>query len=163
MRRVEAPVAVLQRRVSTARLARASAIVPLVLVLPMAAFLMFVMNSEHFSKMPAGIGPAIFTSFVLPVYIGIAVGYFALAVLLTSLGVLTLRSMLLASAALSVAIGGLYVLWSEESSARELVEAFALGTGFHVPIWCTISWLWWRLARGTNQKSLPTAAANSEA
>ena len=163
MSRVESSSAELQQRVSTARLARASAIAPLLLVVPLTAFVVFAMNSESFPKMTAGFGPAIFALGILPVYAGIAIGYFALAVILRMLGLLSLRSMLLASAALSVAIGCLYVFWSEETSANELLESFAVGTGYHAPIWGAMSWLWWRLTRGQTPRSSPPAADKSEA
>ena len=144
----------LQARLSSRRIARASALAPLLLVVPLLVFTVALAGLAP-PRLPVGFGFALIAVGVLPIYLVLVTAYLALTFVLRAFRCLTLRSLLLASAAASVALGGLFLHFAFETSAppSEQVEAFAIGTGFYLPLTFGMSWLWWRIARG------PSAAA----
>lgn len=138
----------LQDRLSVARIAKASALAPLLLVIPL---LVFVVGFFWLDPRPAledfGLIPFVVVG-VLPIYISLVTVYLALTLALRALGHLTRRSLFVASAVASVAIGLLFLSWASEESApfSEQLKWFAFGTGVYLLITFGMSWLWWHIA-----------------
>jgi hypothetical protein len=72
----------------------------------------------------------------------------ALTFALRALGHLTRRSLFIASTAVSIAIGLLFLSWASEASVpfSEQLKWFAFGAGVYLLITFGMSWLWWRIA-----------------
>jgi len=145
----ETPGSSSQACLSSSRVARASALAPLLLVVPLLVFTVAFAGLAPL-RLPEGFGFALIAVGVLPIYLVLVAAYLALTFVLRALRCLTLRSLLLASAAASVALGGLFLYFAFETppTPSEQVEAFAIATGFYLLLTFGMSWLWWRIARG---------------
>lgn len=137
-----------QDRLSVARIAKASALAPLLLVIPL---LVFVVGCFWLDPLPAledfGLMPFVIVG-VLPIYIGLVMACLALTFALRALGHLTRRSLFIASTAVSIAIGLLFLPWASEASVpfSEQLKWFAFGAGVYLLITFGMSWFWWRIA-----------------
>jgi hypothetical protein len=154
----------LQVRLSSRRIARASALAPLLLVVPLLVFTIALAGLAP-PRLPVGFGFLLIAVGVLPIYLVLVAAYLALTFVLRAFQRLSLRSLLLASAAASVSLGGLFLHFAFEKQASpfEEVEAFAIGAGFYLPLMFGMSWLWWRIARGPSASRSASPAHPSEA
>ena len=141
-------------RISAARMARASAFAPLLVVVPLLLSLLWFSVFSALAPRLKG------TSFllvsilgVLAIYLVLVAGYFTVALAFRAFGFLSRRSLLMAGIAVSLAIALQVLVWSSGDplsplSPSEQAEAFLFPACVYLFAFTCMSWLWWRVARG---------------